>query len=141
MVLPMVLLLPVTAAAASASPSAEQGAMAAMADSAAGWNTGDLARFMRVYADDAAFVTPTGVIRGRQAIGARYLPSFAAGGNRRGRLSFQQLYWRTIDPRHGLLIARWTLTPTRPAKPQTGMTSLLFAHRADGWRIVSDHSS
>ncbi|MEG8052080.1 hypothetical protein QP185_00220 [Sphingomonas aerolata] len=30
----------------------------AMAASAAGWNAGDLARFVAVYAEDAVFVTP-----------------------------------------------------------------------------------
>ncbi len=32
----------------------------AMEASAAGWNAGDLARFVAIYADDALFVTPKG---------------------------------------------------------------------------------
>ena len=31
--------------------------------SAAGWNAGDLERFMAVYADDAVFVTPKGLVQ------------------------------------------------------------------------------
>ena len=110
----------------------------AMADSAAGWNAGDLDRFMRVYAEDAVFMTSRGLVRGKAAVAARYRPSFAKGGNRRGKLSFRFLGTRTIDARHRLLWAKWTL---RGAKVESGMTTLLFERRPAGWQIISDHSS
>lgn len=109
-----------------------------MAASAAGWNAGDLAAFMAIYADDAVYVTAKGVVRGKDAIAARYRPTFAKGGNTRGRLSFQPLVERAIDPIHRLLVARWTLTGT---KTETGMTTLLFERRLGEWKIVADHSS
>ena len=112
---------------------------AAMADSAAAWNRGDLPGFVAVYAEDAVFVTAKGLVRGRAAIAARYAPSFRAGGNDRGRLSFETLHERPIDATHRLLIARWTLTGKD--KVETGLTSLLFERRGQTWRIVSDHSS
>ncbi|SEM50818.1 conserved hypothetical protein [Sphingomonas gellani] len=115
---------------------------AVMRQSAAGWNAGDLDRFMTIYADDATFVVDKGLIRGKAAIAAHYRPSFvgkgAAGANKRGRLSFQFLGTRVIDARHRLLWARWTLTGDRI---ESGMTTLLFERRPAGWRIVSDHSS
>ena len=111
---------------------------AAMAASAAGWNAGDLDRFMAVYADDALYVTARGVVRGKSAIAARYAPSFIAGGNSRGTLSFATLAERPIDATHRVLIARWTLTGTTT---QSGYTTLVFARRGDRWRIVTDHSS
>ncbi len=110
----------------------------AMADSAAGWNAGDLDRFMRVYADDAVYVTGKGLVRGKAAIAARYRSSFTGGGNARGRLSFGQAAFRRIDGDHQLLWARWTLVG---ARTESGMTTLLFERRPEGWRIVSDHSS
>ncbi|MBD8641158.1 YybH family protein [Sphingomonas sp. CFBP 13733] len=111
----------------------------AMAASAAGWNAGDLARFVAVYAEDAVFVTPKGLVRGKAAITARYAPSFTDAGNTRGRLSFVPAELRGIDPTHALLVARWTLTGA--TSTETGMTTLLFERRGDAWKIVADHSS
>lgn len=110
----------------------------AMAASAAGWNAGDLDRFMSVYADDAVYVTAKGVVRGRAAIAARYAPTFKRGGNTRGRLAFQPLVEREMGARHRLLVARWTLTGD---KVETGMTTLLFEWRGAEWKIVADHSN
>lgn len=129
------MLLWAAAQVASVSVSVLAGPMAA---SAAGWNAGDLAAFMAVYADDAVYVTAKGVVRGKPAIAARYAPTFASGGNTRGRLSFQPLVERAIDPSHRLLVARWTLTGT---KIESGMTTLLFERRGGEWKIVADHSS
>lgn len=119
---------------AAAAPSIGQ----AMAASAAGWNSGDLERFMAAYADDAVYVTAKGVVRGKAAIAARYAPTFSRGGNTRGKLSFQSLVERTVGPVHRLLVARWTLTGD---KVETGMTTLLFERRGAEWKIIGDHSS
>jgi uncharacterized protein (TIGR02246 family) len=124
----------------AAAPATPQVAITAvMADSAAGWNTGDLDRFMQVYAADAVYVTAKGLVSGKPAIAERYRASFANGKNNRGTLSFQMLGERALDPTHHILFARWTLTGT-PAT-ETGMTTLLFERRPQGWRIVADHSS
>lgn len=114
--------------------------MAAMTASAAGWNAGDLDRFMTLYADDATYVTAKGLVRGKPAIADRYRKSFAGGGNARGRLTFVAPAFRAIDASHMLLWARWVLTPVA-GKVDSGMTTLLFQRRPEGWRIVSDHSS
>ena len=111
----------------------------AMAASAAGWNAGDLARFMAIYADDAVFVTPKGLLRGKTAIAAKYQPSFAGGGNSRGSLSFTFLEMRGIDPAHAMLFARWTLTGATSS--ETGLTTLVFERRDGPWKIIADHSS
>lgn len=137
-----VALIPIAAVtlAAAPAPAVPAGVMAAMDDSAAGWNAGDLDRFMRVYAGDATYVTPKGLVKGRAAIADHYRASFAKGGNRRGRLSFEALGSRMMDPSHTLLFARWVLTPAM-GKRETGMTTLLFERRREGWRIVADHSN
>jgi uncharacterized protein (TIGR02246 family) len=127
------------AVAAPALSAAQAQVMTAMEASAAGWNAGDLDRFVAVYADDASFVTKDGVLRGKAAIAARYRPSFAGGANTRGRLSFEPVAFRTLGPAQQLLIARWRLTGG--AKEESGLTSLVWERRAAGWRIVADHSS
>lgn len=128
----------IAAAAAAATPQAQ--VEAGMADSAAGWNAGDLSRFVAIYAPDAIYASGSDVVRGREAISARYAKSFAAGGNTRGRLSFQPVAWRPLSAVHLVHVARWTLTSATGA-PQSGLTTLLFERRKEGWRIISDHSS
>ena len=128
-----------SAAAAPAQVPAETAIRQTMADSAAGWNAGDLARFMAVYADDAVFVTPKGLLRGKTAIAAKYQPSFRGVGNARGTLSFAFLEMRGIDPRHAMLFARWTLTGASTV--ESGMTTLVFERRGTAWQIIADHSS
>lgn len=132
-------------AAAAATPAtvAQAQIMAAMADSAAGWNSGDLDRFMRVYSDaaDTSFVVKDGVITGKAAIAARYAPRFTPeDAAKRGSLSFETLRFTLIDARHALLVARYRLK-IAGASDQSGPTTLLFVKVRGGWRISADHSS
>ncbi|MDP9085734.1 MAG: DUF4440 domain-containing protein [Pseudomonadota bacterium] len=132
-------------AAAVATPAsvAETQILAAMDDSAAGWNGGDLDRFMRVYSDapDTSFVVKDGIITGKRAIAERYLPRFTPeGAMKRGTLSFETLRFTLIDSRHALLVARYRLKVTGLAD-QTGPTTLVFVHETGGWKIAADHSS
>lgn len=132
-----------TAASAVSAPVARAEIEAVMRDSAAGWNAGDLDRFMGVYADDpgTSFLTADRLIRGKAAITARYAPSFRTGGNARGTLDFEFLDFRMAGPDHALLSARYRLTPAKVgAAVEQGPTSVLFERTAAGWRIVADHS-
>ena len=113
--------------------------MAAMTASAAGWNAGDLDRFMAVYADDTVYATKDELLRGKAAVTARYRPGFVGTRNLRGRLSFEPLAFRTVSPAHQLLVARWRLVGG--VKDEQGLTTLLWERRPGGWRIISDHSS
>lgn len=138
----MMLSVMLAQAAAVAAPAATpQAAIAAeMAKSAAGWNAGSLDRFMSVYADDATYASGKELARGKAEIAARYAKSFADGANSRGTLSFAPVAWRTISDVHMLYVARWTLTPAS-GSAQSGLTTLLFERRKQGWRIIADHSS
>lgn len=135
----------IVAAASVATPAAvaERQVLAAMEQSAAGWNAGDLDRFLRIYSDapDTSFVVKDGVIRGRAAIAARYRPRFAPeAAAARGVLSFETLRFTLLDARHALLVARYRLMVA--GKPdQTGPTTLLFVRERGAWRISADHSS
>jgi uncharacterized protein (TIGR02246 family) len=136
-----------TAPATAATPveQAQQAVMAAMADSAVGWNAGDLDRFMVVYADapTTTYVTGTGLAHGRADIASHYRDYFDGPKDaERGLLSFDPLDFRLLDATHALLIARYTVSPagTR-TKAWTGPTSLVFEKGAGGWKIIADHSS
>ncbi len=138
----MMVAVPATAAPVAPAPAqvpAETAIRQAMEASATAWNAGDLARFMAVYADDAVFVTPKGLLRGKEAIATKYRPSFRGVGNARGALTFAFLEMRRIDPRHAMLFARWTLTG--PSTTESGMTTLVFERRGTAWQIIADHSS
>ncbi|WP_447723801.1 YybH family protein [Sphingomonas koreensis] len=121
---------------------------AAMAESAQGWNHGNLDAFLAIYSDDpgTSFTGAKGVERGLGPIRARYAKNYSdqfGSGERPGRtlLSFGFEDFRLIGRTHAHLIARWTLTPAAGGAAQTGMTSLLFRREGRGWKIVADHSS
>jgi len=116
------------------------------------WSRGDLDAFVSVYAEDAAFVSPTGLTRGRQAVLDRYrkrYPGKAAMGTLTLEVLETRLAWG-IDGSilgdavpsgiHGAsIVARWTLAyPDKPAA--TGLTLLVLEPRGDGWVIVQDAS-
>lgn len=134
-------LVPVVAQAAAPVPAADPaaaGIRAAMLASAAGWNAGDLNRFMAIYAPDAIFVGKRGLIHGKLAIADSYRRTFTGSGNSRGTLRFDFLEVKPIGERR-ILFARWILSGG--AEDESGMTTLVFERRTDGWKIVSDHSS
>lgn len=124
---------------------AKQAVMAAMTDSATGWNAGNLDRFMAVYADapTTTYATGNGLAHGRAEIASHYRAYFGGAKDaERGKLSFEPLDFRLLDATHALLIARYTVAPagTR-TKAWTGPTSLVFEKGASGWKIIADHSS
>jgi uncharacterized protein (TIGR02246 family) len=102
------------------------------------WNRGDLEGFVSVYAEDAAFVSPTGLTRGRQALLERYrkrYPDKAA----MGKLSLEILETRLAGADGVSVVARWTLA--YPDKPfASGLTLLVLHRHDDGWKIVQDAS-
>jgi peptidoglycan/xylan/chitin deacetylase (PgdA/CDA1 family)/ketosteroid isomerase-like protein len=116
------------------------------------WNRGDLDAFCAVYAEDAAFMSPTGLTRGRAQVLARYRQRYP-DRKALGTLSFEFLETRlakgieysafgdALSSRvHGVsVVARWTLTYADKA-PATGLTLLVLHRRGDGWEIVEDAS-
>ncbi len=119
---------------------------------AAAWNRGDLAAFCAVYDEDAVFVTPSGLTRGRQAVLDRYQAHYPTH-DAMGALTLEPLEVReawgneatllgdAVPSRvHGVsVVARWTLR-MGDGSQRTGLT-LLVLHRRDGrWVIVQDAS-
>ncbi|HVG58684.1 MAG TPA: polysaccharide deacetylase family protein [Hyalangium sp.] len=116
------------------------------------WNQGDLDAFCAVYAEDAAFVSPTGLTRGRAEVLARYRKRYP-DRKAMGTLSFEFLETRlakgieysafgdALPSRvHGVsVVARWKLEYPDKA-PASGLTLLVLHRRGDGWEIVEDAS-
>jgi uncharacterized protein (TIGR02246 family) len=108
-----------------------------LARQAAAWNAGDLDAFCALYEDDAVFVTPSGVTRGRQAVLERYRARYKDRAAM-GTLSFEVLDVRDLGETRSVA-ARWALKYTdRPEA--SGYTLLVMKRHADGWRIVQDPS-
>ena len=107
----------------------------------AAWNRGDLVAFCEVYGDDATFLSPSGITRGRQAVLDRYrkrYPDKAAMGT----LTLEPIETRPPSSRDVAAVsiaARWSLS--YPDKPAASGLTLLVMHRVGaGWQIVQDAS-
>ena len=122
-----------TPGAAAASAPVEE----LLARPAAAWNAGDLDGFCALYEDDAVFVTPSGVTRGRQAVLERYRARYKDRAAM-GTLSFEVLDVRELGETRSVA-ARWALKyADRPEA--SGYTLLVMKRHGDGWRIVQDAS-
>ena len=124
---------------------AEGTAAAVLRAQAEAWNRGDLEAFCSVYDEDAIYLSPSGLVRGRGAVLERYrrrYPDRAAMGT----LRLDLLGTRAAgdpDPDGGVrgvsITARWRLGyPDRPEA--TGLTLVVLRPEGDGWRIVEDAS-
>ncbi|MEO6193862.1 MAG: polysaccharide deacetylase family protein [Thermoanaerobaculia bacterium] len=119
------------------------------------WNRGDLETFTSVYAEDASFLSPTGLTRGRQQVLERYRRRYP-DQKAMGTLSLEIVEARPAqgveftalgDARpgrvHGLSVAaRWKLAyPDQPDKKTAeGLTLLVLRRHGDTWEIVQDAS-
>ena len=104
---------------------------------AAAWSRGELDAFCAVYADDAVFLSPSGVTKGRAEVLARYKKKYPTPAAM-GKLTLSPIDVReTADAVS--VAAKWTLEyPDKPAA--TGHTVVVFKRTSGQWRIVHDAS-
>lgn len=118
---------------------------------AAVWNRGDLEEFAGYYAEDAVFLSPTGVTRGRDEVLARYQDRYP-DKSAMGHLTLEVLdmrfaYGEVGEDGHrtvtGVSVAgRWTLTyPEGDREEASGLTLVVLRPGPQGgWLIVQDAS-
>lgn len=107
-------------------------------EQSAAWTRGDLEAFCAVYADDATFISPSGLTKGRQAVLDRYRKRYVDHAGM-GALTLEIQEVRTLSATSASLVARWTLA--WPDKPKAeGLTLIVLRKTPDGWRIVQDAS-
>lgn len=107
-----------------------------------GWNRGDLDAFLVPYAEEATYVGSRGLLRGKPAIRTQYQTSYFAAGRVRGTLRFEGIEVRMLGPRNALAVGRYVVTERGAGQADaTGLFSLALERRAEGWRIIHDHSS
>ena len=102
------------------------------------WNRGDLEGFCADYADDAVFLSPGGLTRGRADVLARYLKKYGTAKSTMGTLSFE-----TIDVIAGATVVsmamRWKLDwQDKPSA--SGLTLITWVKRGPRWFLAQDAS-
>ena len=111
-------------------------------DSTEAWNRGDLDGFLAPYADDAAFVGGTGIVRGRDEIRQRYIRGYWGSGTPENALRFEIIDTRLTGPASAWTVGRYILYDRDTGETtSTGYFSLGLQRMAGGWKIVHDHSS
>jgi uncharacterized protein (TIGR02246 family) len=150
--LPFLLLLAAAGAAGAAERAASAGGEPLRAElqarldrDAAAWNRGDLAAFCASYAADATFVTPSGIVHGRDEVLARYRKRYP-DRQAMGTLKLELLEARPAPAAEGSvpsavsIVAHWSLGYAD--KPEAAGSTLLVLHRTaeGGWEIVQDAS-
>lgn len=110
-------------------------------DQMAAWNRGDLAGYMAGYArTDALVFTSGGKIRkGWQATYDSYQTRYGKDPSTMGKLAFEILQVDAIGADGAVVLGTWTLTESQ--QPGTGVFSVIFERRPEGWRIIHDHTS
>jgi peptidoglycan/xylan/chitin deacetylase (PgdA/CDA1 family) len=123
-----------------------------LATQSAAWSRGDIDAFCAVYAEDASFVSPSGLTSGRAAVLERYRKRYPGAADM-GRLTLDVVEVRpSWGPEVSMLgdsvpgsihsvsvVARWKLV--REDKEElSGLTLLVLQRIEGGWRIVQDAS-
>jgi uncharacterized protein (TIGR02246 family) len=115
---------------------------AALSQQSAAWSRGDIDGFCRSYAEDAVFVSPSGITRGRQAVLDRYKKRYPTA-DEMGALTLEvvdaRFFGHEPKPEGATVMARWTLSyKTKPAA--SGLTLVVLKRQEQGWQILQDAS-
>jgi uncharacterized protein (TIGR02246 family) len=104
------------------------------------WNRGDLAGFMLAYdrSDDLRFASGGTITRGWQTTLDRYRKRYPDQATM-GKLTFTVIDVDLLAPDAAVVFGHWELA--RAKDHPWGLTTLTLRRRAEGWRIVADHTS
>jgi ketosteroid isomerase-like protein len=133
-------------ALAAAAPARAQPAPGAAADiravldsTAAGWNRGDLSRYLWAYVDSATAMGANGPEGGVPAIEAQMRRGFWKTGRPLQTLHYEHIVVRPLGADHALVTGQFVLTGNdRPDR--TGWFTTVWTRTAEGWRMMHDHS-
>ncbi len=145
MLLTLLVLPPVMRAQPVSGTAPEQQVAALLRAQAEAWSRGDLEAFTSVYAEDAAFLSPTGLTRGRHEVLERYRKRYSDKAAM-GRLTLEVIEARTFpagkDAAGVSVVARWRLEYPEQADRKTaeGLTLIVLRRAGEWWEIVQDAS-
>ncbi len=109
-------------------------------DSEAGWNSGDIERYMECYhkSDKMRFAGNGSFNFGWENTLKRYKKGYP-DKQAMGKLTFSDVDITILSNDSAYIFGRWTLH--YPDKKRTGLYTLIMRKFKEGWRIVHDHSS
>jgi len=104
------------------------------------WNSGDIEGFMQGYIqnDQLRFASGGDITLGWQETLNRYQKRYSDRA-KMGQLKFDIYSVTQINAETGLIFGKWALT--RESDTPNGLFTLHMKKGADGWKIVSDHTS
>ena len=102
---------------------------------------GDLDGYMAGYAHspDLVFTSGGKIRRGWDETYAKYKAKYGADKSTMGHPAFEILGVQKLGDAGAIVLGRWTLTDT--PNSGAGVFSVALEHRAEGWRVVHDHTS
>ena len=136
-------LLVLACSAPKVAPGDPQAEIAATLErSARDWNRGDLAGFMRDYAQDSltSYVSRGHVQYGWQPLYDHYRTTYFAPGKSRDSLAFSDVRVRPLTLDLALCTARFQLS-RGASVTASGPFTLVLQKRGDRWVILHDHTS
>jgi beta-aspartyl-peptidase (threonine type) len=136
---PLLVLLasPISLAAADAKEDVRK----VLGDQVVAWNKGDVEGYMAGYwqSDDLTFYSGGTVTKGWKATLERYKKNYTVAGKKMGTLEFADLGVSMISDDAAVVLGKWKLTGLD--EPANGLFTLIVKKKAEGWRIVHDHTS
>jgi len=105
----------------------------------AAWNEQNIEGFMAYYWNSEQFTYQSGANRlhGWKTLLERYQKSYS--GENWGKLDFTDLEVNILGSDSAYVLGRWKLDFKGTSKE--GVFTIIFKRRAEGWRIIHDHSS
>ena len=120
----------------------EDSILRVLTDQQAAWNRGNLEEFMRGYQDspETIFIGKS-VTKGYAAVLRSYKTRYATK-EIMGTLNFSGIEVKQLDQRFAFVTGRFHLARTQSAGGEaSGIFSLLFEKRPEGWKVIADHTS
>lgn len=105
------------------------------------WNRGDIPAFMEgyIHSDELVFTSRAAIRRGWQETHDRYLERYGNDASTMGTLSLEVIDLKALGADGAVMLGRFSLTGVEA--PASGVFTIVFERRPEGWRIVHDHTS
>jgi ketosteroid isomerase-like protein len=118
---------------------AQEQIIQAMNQAAEQWNKGDLDGYMALYDTSATMMLPKGrtKINGMRELYEKY---YFENGKPKQLLVYDTYEFTPLGKEYALLTGRFILKANEKMKERAGTFSLVFVHKANGWKILHDHS-
>ena len=125
---------------ARAQTAADAAAIRAELDStAAGWNRGDLSRYLAAYVDTATTMGSTGPVRGVAGIEGQMKAGFWKNGRPTQVLHYEHVEVRPLGANYALTTGQFVLTGANLPN-RTGWFTTVWVKVQGKWRMMHDHS-